>query len=413
MLTRTLGEEKISLTPTTETIQTEITKQVDERGFYLYEWITPDELRKSVQSDYLSIIQAASIPLAVVTFIAGIIGLTGWVLWVLIGIIGVLVVFYLIVGIILIVKSLRKSYLYTRWADVVITDNHYISGGKILKKDDFQGQQEAFKVMETVFREPLFKSSELESYITLQKKGLIEKFKTIATGSGKIMDNIGNDKNSGGIILVIIAAGILYSLMMGIVYFAWVWFVALFARVAAWWAHKILLITNNEEHVIQSFFHEISESSIALKQEKQQAIQFLSEAKENEWIENLSGRINTSFEKINKDAAISTKNSVALREKLENSKYREIFNFGKYDTWIKQQVLSPIEELIELLKNNKKIILKTREDTDMENRKKPGDNFWGSSGKQVLEVQQTRFQMQLDSIDRMISMLEGYREKLQ
>lgn len=46
-----------------------IEKQVDERGFYLYEWISADELRMSVLSDYLGIIRASSMPLAIITII--------------------------------------------------------------------------------------------------------------------------------------------------------------------------------------------------------------------------------------------------------------------------------------------------------------------------------------------------------
>lgn len=46
-----------------------IEKQVDERGFYLYEWISKDELRMSILADYLSIIRSSSIPLALVTIV--------------------------------------------------------------------------------------------------------------------------------------------------------------------------------------------------------------------------------------------------------------------------------------------------------------------------------------------------------
>ena len=71
MLTRTLPspelEREVENTESPEFIE----QQVDERGFYLYEWISPDELRMSVQADYLSIIRWASMPLAIVTLIAG------------------------------------------------------------------------------------------------------------------------------------------------------------------------------------------------------------------------------------------------------------------------------------------------------------------------------------------------------
>lgn len=54
---------------------------------------------------------------------------------------------------------IKKSYLYTRGANVVITDNHYISNGKIVKRDDFEGQKEAFENLEKTFREPLLELS--------------------------------------------------------------------------------------------------------------------------------------------------------------------------------------------------------------------------------------------------------------
>ena len=45
---------------------------------------------------------------------------------------------------ILIAKMLRKSYLYTRGGNVVITDNHYVSNGEVVEKDDFTMQKESF-----------------------------------------------------------------------------------------------------------------------------------------------------------------------------------------------------------------------------------------------------------------------------
>ena len=76
MLTRTLPSPELE--PEEENTESPefIEEKVDERGFYLYEWISPDELRMSVQADYLTIIRWASMPLAIVTLIAGFIGLS-------------------------------------------------------------------------------------------------------------------------------------------------------------------------------------------------------------------------------------------------------------------------------------------------------------------------------------------------
>ncbi len=182
MQTRTrtlpLGEENSKL----EETLTEMQEQVDERGFYLYEWISPDELRMSVQADYLQIVRWASIPLAIVTFIFGLMGLAAGPIGVIGAILGVLGVFYSLVFLYLVIQMIRRSYLYTRGADVIVTDDHYVSGGAIVEKRDFQGQKEAFSTLERLFREPLFGSSGMSEYVKMERKNLFAQLKDIAYG---------------------------------------------------------------------------------------------------------------------------------------------------------------------------------------------------------------------------------------
>ena len=73
------------------------------------------------------LMNSASIPLAIVTAIAGFIGFSGGIIGTILAVIGVLGVFYCIIGVILAIKFLYRSYLYTRGANVVITDDHYVS----------------------------------------------------------------------------------------------------------------------------------------------------------------------------------------------------------------------------------------------------------------------------------------------
>lgn len=106
---------------------TEIIEQkVNERGFYLYEWISQEELRMTLDSDYLKTVRVSSIPLAIIVAIVGFIGFAGGILGTILAVLGVLGIFYLIVSVILFIRFIGKSYLYTRGANVVITDNHYI-----------------------------------------------------------------------------------------------------------------------------------------------------------------------------------------------------------------------------------------------------------------------------------------------
>ena len=100
----------------------------------------------------------------------------------LLAVTGVLGIFYLMVLCILIMKMLRKSYLYTRGGNVVITDHHYVSNGQVVKRDDFSAQKDAFSILEKTFREPLLGPSGLREYIEMQKSSLMSQLRDIAAG---------------------------------------------------------------------------------------------------------------------------------------------------------------------------------------------------------------------------------------
>jgi hypothetical protein len=67
MLTRSSSELQSNQTISPQSIE----QSVNERGFYLYEWISEDEFRMTIDRDYLEIVKWASIPLAIITAIGG------------------------------------------------------------------------------------------------------------------------------------------------------------------------------------------------------------------------------------------------------------------------------------------------------------------------------------------------------
>ncbi|MBC7498677.1 hypothetical protein H7170_03485 [Candidatus Gracilibacteria bacterium] len=408
MLTRTLPSPEVEPTVTENTESPEfIEQQVDERGFYLYEWISPDELRMSVLADYLAIIRAASTPLAVVTLIAGFIRLSAGVPGVILAVLGVLGIFYTLVLAVLIAKMLRKSYLYTRGGNVVITDGHYISAGTVVERSDFAGQKKAFGGLEKTFREPLLEPSGLAEHIAMERASLIEQMKSIASGGGKLVQNLGRSRDAAGIVMVLMIAGLLYGGMMALVYFLGVFFVSVMARVFSWLAHRALLALNNTEHEIQTLFQGITRASIALKSGQKQSISLLTDAGRGEWTDNLSARLRDSFEVISEMAGEATDQTVELRDILESSRYKDIFNFVKYGKWIQGQVLSPIEEILLLLTKNRDTITRTIASLDTQIIL-----MTDPSHQKPLILQKDRFEMQIESITPMIEMLEGYKAKL-
>jgi len=164
---------------------------------------------------------------------------------------------------------------------------------------------------------------------------------------------------------------------------------------------------NNTEHKIQTLFSDIQESSDNLNSGKENTISLLSKASENEWKENLSGKLTESFELINKLAKSTTDKTIKLRNTLESSKYKDIFNFVKYGNWVKKQILEPIEEILLLLKKNSDTLKDTISSLDFQITTTTDPSL-----QKPLILQQERLKMQVESFQKNIDLLNSYREKL-
>lgn len=403
MLTRTLPNPEVE----TITPKEQAEKSVNEKWFALYEWISPDELSLTIKRDYLKIVRWSSIPLAVITAIAWFIWFAWGVLGTILAVLVVLWVFYSIVFAVLFISLLRRAYSYTRMADIVMTDDHYIVWKHIFKKTEKDKIRKAFSYMERAFEEPFLEKSVLPDTVAHEKKNLFENLKDIALWGGKILQSVGRWKNSGWIVIAIVVAWILYGVMMALVYFLGILFISLFWRIFSLLAYQFLLATNNTEHRIQNLFKKIDGISRNLEWEKIKTIALLTEAWRNEWKENLLWKINESTELIAELAGKWTNDTKKLQEILESSRYKEIFNFIKFGGWIKTQILEPIESILSLLKKNHTLIEKT-----IQNLGKQISETTERSHKWPLEAQQTRLEIQKESFERVMKMLEEYKEKL-
>ena len=226
-------------------------------------------------------------------------------------------------------------------------------------------------------------------------------------GGGKILENVGRSRDSGGIVLVILVAGFLYSFMMGAVYFIGIFFIAIFGNIFSWLANQYLLATSNMEHTIQTLFGEIDESARKLEIEKENTVNLLDEASQNAWQENLLGKINESTKLLGEIAGDATSDTVKLRNILEQSKYKDIFNFVKYGNWVKKQILEPIESILLLLQKNHATIEKTIISLDVQISETSDPAL-----QKPLELQKERLLLQKESFERVMGMLEGYKGKL-
>jgi hypothetical protein len=194
---------------------------------------------------------------------------------------------------------------------------------------------------------------------------------------------------------------------MGIIYFIGIFFISFFGRIFTWMAHRYLMMINNTEHKIQTLFSNINNSSDKLKIWKKDAVSLLTNASKNEWKENLSGQLSESFELIGKLAENATSKTVELRTILESSQYKEIFNFTKYGTWIKRQILEPINEIILLLEKNSVTLKSTISSLDLQISETSNVSL-----RNPLILQKERLSIQVENFQRNIDLLNSYREKL-
>lgn len=85
-----------------------------------------------------------------------------------------------------------------------------------------------------------------------------------------------------------------------------------------------------------------------------------------------------------------------------------MFSFEVYNTWIKKQIEKPLSDILELLIENKVILINTRNDIEKQIEKTKKIEL-----SSALELSLTRVKVQLKDIDTFIPQLEASIKKLQ
>lgn len=205
---------------------------------------------------------------------------------------------------------------------------------------------------------------------------------------------------------MVVIGGIFYAIMK-IVHFVFLPIIALFSQGYSRLLHKILLITNGREYKIQSLFRDIDQNANSLQKEKNIIQNYILNASNNEWKDNLFGKILENFNKLNLHAKNSTDQSITLKKLLQNSDYNEIFNFKKYHIWIKNQIITPLKDLISLLEKNEKILEKTHENIQIQINKTESPDL-----QKPLILSKKRLEIQLSEFTKMKNILNEYISKL-
>lgn len=381
-----------------------IQKDIQERGFHLYRWISPQEVKLSIERDFLKTLKILWIPLAIIS-----------VMFALISGLNVYVFFFTIISwvflifLYLLFLSIHRSRLLSKSAFVVMTDSSISLGWKIHKLSEISQLKTDISKVSEIFEEGLFE----ESWLSHSKKSLSEEvmkqlfwwYKALFS----MADNksFGRTKDSAQWMLVIIALYTAYVAIMACVYFFWVLFLLFFWKLITWINSQYLVVRWHSVIKINHLFWKLDISSQKIKEQKSSIKKLLSNALQNDWKDGLLLEINAGIKDINTSAESSVWEVLELRKLITSSQYNNMFDFKTYNSWIKKQISTPLEDILSLLKKNQNILLKTQEDITKQ--------VWASSkieNKSALKLQLKRLKIQLKEIKKYIPMLESSINKL-
>ena len=379
-----------------------VQKDITERWFHLYKWISPDEVKLSIERDFLKTLKFIWIPLWIISIILGFLTIVWFFVSIFIGI------FFMFLY--LLFLSIHRSRLLTKSAFVVMTDSSISLWGKIHKLSEIWKLKADIDEVSQTFEEDLFWESGLETSKKTLTEGIMEQlfgwYKKLFSFADNT--NIWRGKDSAQFLLLIIALYTAYIGIMAMVYFVGVLWLLLFGKLIRWLNTMYLLKKWHTVIKINDLFGDLDISSENIKEHKKNLEGLLKEAHDNNWKDGLLLAINDGIMNINDDAQNAILSVLNLRNTIESSKYKDMFSFDVYNKWIKKQILKPLEQIKELLEKNLEILQNTQKEITRQLETTQKEEFVSN-----LKLQLKRLKMQERDIEKFIPMLVESIHKLQ
>ncbi len=402
MQTKTITKEEKNLS---FSLPSHIQQEVKEKWFYIYEWISPKDVKMSIERDFLKTLSFLWIPLAIISVIL-------WVIfyWNILIMFSVFFWFILIISILIIIYllyfAITRSLLLSKNSFVIITDSSLSVNWKIEKHENIKNLWDDINMISNTFEENIFKDSNLEKTNSTLFRNIIEKlwnwYKWIFNTLWK-----SNWKNSWQLILLVLFLYTLYAIIMWFIFFVWVLIIWLFWLFLMWINKLILIKSWHEVLTINDLFWKIDESSKIIHLEKDKLLENLENAKNNDWKDWLLTNLNNWIQNISEKTNNAIEKSIELKKKLENSKYSEMFNFSIFNSWVKKQIYDPLSEIYNLLEININLLIENKTTIEKQVLETKDIPFqW------ILTAQKKRIEMRIEEIEKYIGMIKIYMDKL-
>ncbi len=398
MKTRT---DDIDSNPQVLQIPKSIQDDIMDKWFHLYKWISPDEVKLSIERDFLHTISKIGIPLAVISVLAWLIsGLNIFIFFVTIALWVLLMFLYLFY------LSIRRSSLLSKSAFVVMTDSSISLGWKVHKLSDISWLESDISQVSKTFEEDLFWESKLSGSKKTLTKAIMDQ---LFGWYGMILKGFSGSRSrdSEKAILLIIALYTLYAAIMACVYFVWVLFLWVLWTLITWINKKYLIKKGHDVIKINELFATLDRSSEDIYGEKQNLELVLTQAYNNNWKDGLLLEINQWINHINSKTQDAIESVIELKDTIEKSRYNDMFSFPVYNAWIKKQIWKPLEQILALLEKNLSILIQTSKEIEIQISQTERIEY-----KSGLELQLQRIEIQKREIEKFIPELQASLEKL-
>jgi len=389
-------------------IPEKIQKQINERWFYLYKWIWSNDIKASIQRDFLKILSkfwgfiwaAFILPLLILMYAESPFMFTYF--WWFLIILNFWFISYLTY------ISLKRSNILRKNAFVLLTDSSSsidwdikkLNNWKLVINDYINKNQE-------IFEEKIFEKSNIEKTRKNIFNEVVNKlwdwFKLIWEKFWKSRWG----KNGVQAALLISVLYSIYALSMSLIYFIWILFVWFFWVIMSIINKQILIISGHKITKINDKFEDIDNNSKELTKQKDLLIENINKAKDNDWKDSLLLEMNSWIKKINESVSNAIDTNIDLKDEIKSSKYKEMFNFWIYNSWIKKEIHSPLLEIRNLLEKNKEILEKQKNGITIQIEETNDPSLsW------PLEISKTRIESRIKEIELHIEKMSLYINKL-
>lgn len=406
-------KESIEKPTTSQIITPTVKNEVNQKWFSLYNWISFSELRQTVIIDYLSILAKINIPFGILFVLTGVINYYMWRDGIqTFGLLYVLAGGYLLTFTIMFWKMIQRSWIFLQISNVIFTDSHIWVGNQLVSLDNYESIRESIEEYGKIFHEQLGKESQINQKTKEFKDSLFgSKSSNSWSSSSSWFDDIWDlgsmGKEAGALILVILLLVGTYWLSLYVFYAIWWIFAFTLSYFFVGIMKLIVFLQNKEEVKINKHFESLDNTSKSLQSSTDTLISFIQKNKEGDWTEK-----NEILIKSMKDTLSlvykGLSESKEIYKLLNNSKYKDVFNFKTFHNWVNLQITDPTRKLLELL-----ITLGELTDKQMTHLTKQSVNTTDSQLKWQYDIQIERLRLVRSNLNVQIIEWTNLLEKLQ